>query len=197
MIKKEIIWRELLFQAIEKKKFNNTQKDLAKKFGFSLSTVFSALKIPRQVGAVNVGGKGIQIRDIEKFIVLWATMRNLSKEVIYKTNTGLDTLQTEKSMPNNIIWTAYSAFRLKYPKKPLPASYDKIYVYANKTIIKQIQKRFPKNKKEPNLFILKPDPYLKNYGKIAPLPQILADLWNIKDWYASDFYKILLEKIKN
>jgi len=52
MIKKEIIWREILFQAIENKKTDFTQKELSQKYGFSLSTVFNALKIPSQAGAI-------------------------------------------------------------------------------------------------------------------------------------------------
>jgi len=48
MKKIEIIWRELLFQAIEKKTRRFTQKELAKKFGFSTSTVFQALKTPEK-----------------------------------------------------------------------------------------------------------------------------------------------------
>jgi len=39
MLKKEIIWREILFQAIEKNVFNFQQKELAEKFNYSLSTV--------------------------------------------------------------------------------------------------------------------------------------------------------------
>jgi len=48
MFKKEVIWREVLVQARLNKKKKFTQKELAQKFGFSLSTVFNALKIPRQ-----------------------------------------------------------------------------------------------------------------------------------------------------
>jgi hypothetical protein len=197
MLKKEIIWRELLYQTIEKKSFKFTQKALAQKFKFSLSTVFNALKIPRAIGAVEAGGKGLKIRDLEKLITLWATVRNLSKDIIYQTNSNKTALKTEKSMPNGIIWTAYSGFRLKYPNEPMPADYDKIYVYADEIIIKEIKKRFPPNKKESNLFILKPDAYLKNYGKIAPIAQMLADLWNLKDWYANEFYQTLLAKIQH
>ena len=78
MTKKEIIWREILFQAIENKKTEFTQKELAQKYGFSLSTVFNALKIPRQVSAVE-GKRGFRVRDIEKFLYLWTTFRKLKK----------------------------------------------------------------------------------------------------------------------
>jgi hypothetical protein len=60
MTKKEIIWREILFQAIENKKFEFTQKELAQKYRFSLSTVFNALKVPREAGAVE-GKRGFRV----------------------------------------------------------------------------------------------------------------------------------------
>ena len=193
MFKKEIIWREMLFQAIEKKKFHITQKELAQKFHFSLSTVFNALKIPRTIGAIEAGGQGIKMRDQEKFITYWGSVRNLNKDIIYQTNTGQDAITTEKLMPNGIIWTAYAGWRFKYPNQPAPASYDKVYVYADSFILPAIKKRFPESSKEPNLFILKSDAWLKNYGRIAPVAQMLVDLWNLKDWYDSDFYKTLLD----
>lgn len=161
-----------------------------------MSTVFNALKIPRAIGAVAVGSRGVQVRDWEKLLTVWATIRQLSKDIVYQTYSGLDSVETEKSMPSNIIWTAYSGFRLKYPDDPLPASYDKVYVYAGESILVEIKKRFPENKKEANLFILKHDAGLNCLGSIVSLAQMLVDLWNLKDWYAHEFYKTLLAKIQ-
>mgnify|MGYP003395742825 FL=1 len=59
MTKKEIIWREILNQAIENKKIEFTQKELAQKYGFSLSTIFNALRVPRSANAV-VGKRGFK-----------------------------------------------------------------------------------------------------------------------------------------
>lgn len=85
MLKKEIIWRELLYQAIEKRNLSSTQQELAEKFGFSLSTVFHALKIPRAIGAIEANNKGIAMRDQEKFIALWGSVRNFKKYTIYSS----------------------------------------------------------------------------------------------------------------
>jgi hypothetical protein len=49
---------------------------LAQKYKFSLSTVFNALKIPREAGAVE-GKRGFRVLDIEKFLYLWATFRKI------------------------------------------------------------------------------------------------------------------------
>lgn len=191
MLKKEIIWREILFQAIEKNKRQFTQKDLSAKFGFSLSTVFNALKVPRAIGAIDVRGRFFTVIDIEKFLTIWATFRNLEKDIVYKTHVDLSPVKIEGEMPKLAIYTVYSACRLKF--KEVPADYDKVYVYSRD--LTQIKQRFPKKKGYENLIILNPDKFLEKYDSIAPLSQIYVDLWNLKDWYARDFLNELKKKI--
>jgi len=197
MFKKEIIWRELLYSAIEKKGLASTQKELAKKFGFSLSTVFHALKIPRAIGAIDANNKGLTMRDQEKFIALWGSARNFKKNIVYASAPNLPALEIEKNMPNGVIWGAYTAFRFMYPNEPLPSSYDKVYVYCDSKLLEEIKKRFPPNppKQEPRLIVLESDEWMKNYGRTTTIAQTLADLWNLKEWYASEFYKALFAKI--
>jgi len=192
MNKKEIIWREILYQAIEQKNRQMTQKDLAAKFGFSLSTVFNALKAPRQTGAIKVTGRNFQIADIEKFLCLWATVRNFKKDIIFQTRVDLPAMEIEGQMPPNVIYAAYSAYRLRFGEAP--ADYDKVYVYAGD--LNEIKKRFPSVKiKNPNLFVLEADKFLKEYGQTATLAQTFVDLWNLSDWYAKDFLNALKGKI--
>jgi DNA-binding transcriptional MocR family regulator len=192
MTKKEIIWREILFQAIENKKIEFTQKEIAQKYGFSLSTVFNALKVPRNIGAVE-GKRGFKIRDIEKFLNLWATFRNLKKEIIYQTNLPKSIREIEGEMPPTVIFGVYSAFLKKY--KEAPADYDKVYVYSKEKELGEIKKRFPFRKGYFNLIVLKADPWLKKFGKITPDCQTFVDLWNLPEWYAKDFLNALKEKI--
>jgi DNA-binding transcriptional MocR family regulator len=192
MTKKEIIWREILFQAIENKKFEFTQKELAQKYRFSLSTVFNALKVPREAGAVE-GKRGFRVLDIEKFLYLWATFRKIKKEIIYQTAVKKGVFEIEGEMPPSVIFGAYSAFLKKY--KSAPADYDKVYVYIDEKKIDEIKKRFPPQKGYINLIVLKADPWLKNFGPITPDCQTFVDLWNLTEWYAKDFLNALKEKI--
>lgn len=192
MTKKEIIWREILFQAIENKKTEFTQKELAQKYGFSLSTVFNALKFPRNANAVE-GKRGFRVRDLEKFLYLWATFRKLKKDIIYQTSVTKGVFEIEGEMPPDIIFGAYSAFLRKY--KEAPADYDKVYVYCLENEIEEIKKRFPPQKGYQNLIVLKADPWLKNFGLITPDCQTFVDLWNLPEWYAKDFLNALKEKI--
>lgn len=191
MTKKEIIWREILTQALEKKINKFTQKDLAQKFGFSLSTVFNALKAPREAQIIEVSGRDFKIRDLEKFLYFWATARSLKKDIIYSTCVKSSVLEIEANMPPDVIFGAYSAFRKKYNEAP--ADYDKVYIYAKD--LEEIKKRFPAAKNHHNLIVLKSDEFLKNYGLLASSAQIFVDLWNLPEWYAKDFLNAIKEKL--
>jgi DNA-binding transcriptional MocR family regulator len=192
MTKKEIVWREILVRAIEKKETNFTQKEISQKYNLSLSTVFSALKIPRQNGSLK-GRRGFSVTDTEKLLYLWATFRNLKKDIIYQTSVDKNILAIESEIPPNAIFAAYSAFRQKY--SPLPADYDRAYFYLKESDLNIIKNRFPKKNGYQNLIILKADPWLEKFGQAVPDCQIFADLWNLPEWYAKDFLTALKEKI--
>lgn len=193
MNKKEIIWREVLHQAVENKKIEFTQKELAQNFGFSLSTIFNALKIPRKVGAVRVSGRNFEIQDIEKFLYLWATHRNLEKEIIYQTDSKLSVKETEGAVPASVIFGCYSAYYKKYNEEP--ADYDKVFIYTDTEKLSEIKKRFPFKKGYVNFIVFKKDPYLSKFGDITPDVQTFVDLWNLKEWYAKEFLNALKDKI--
>jgi len=193
MTKKEIIWREIIDKAAKKEQLEFTQKDLAQKFGFSLSTVFNALKIPRLSGAIKVGGRSFSVVDLEKFLYVWATNRNLEKEKIYETHASKTPGEIEGLMPAKAVFGAYSAYNKKY--SDAPADYDKVYVYASPSTVEEIKRRFPKIKGYANLFALKSDPLLDCFGATTPDVQTFVDLWNLKDWYAKDYLNELKKKI--
>ncbi|MBU4480981.1 hypothetical protein KKH59_01560 [Patescibacteria group bacterium] len=193
MNKKEIIWREILNQTIENKKTEFTQKDLAQKYGYSLSTIFNALKIPQESGAVRKSGRGFKVEDKEKFLYLWATMRRFKKDIIYQTNISKSAREIEADMPPEVIFGCFSAYSKKY-KSP-PADYDKVYVYADRKTLEELKIRFPKKEGYANLIVLPADPVLQNLGKITPDVQTFVDLWNLSEWYAKDFLNALKEKI--
>lgn len=195
MTKKETIWRHILVQATQakaKKQRLFTQKAVAGKFHFSTSTVFNALKAPRKMGAIEVTGRYFRLRDFEKLLLLWATQRNLEKDIVYKTSVNAPPRDIEGSMPPGVIFAGWSAYRLSY--KDAPADYDTIYVYSSS--LTAIKKRFPPKKGFPNLVILKPDPDLVSFGQTTPDAQTFVDLWNMKQWYAKDYLTALKKKLK-
>lgn len=191
MLKIEIIWRELLFEALEKRKRRFTQKELAEKFGFSTSTIFQALKIPRKMGAVRVTGRFFTLDDPEKLLYHWASVRTPQKDLIYQTRVDLPVLEIEGQMPPGTIFGVFSAFRQKF--QVAPADYDRVYVYTQNA--EEIKKRLPPQKGTVNLFVLAADQFLPHYGPVTPLGQTFTDLWNLKEWYAKEFVIALKEKI--
>lgn len=192
MTKKEIVWREILFQATTNKITEFTQKGLANKFGFSLSTIFNALKIARQSNAIKVTGRNFTIQDAEKFLYIWATQRNTEKEISYQTRVNKNIREIERLMPPSAIFACYSACAMKYGAS---SDYDKVYVYADDEALAKIKKRFPPHVGYANLIVLKSDPLLKEFGETNPDVQTFVDLWNMKDWYAKEFLNKLKEKM--
>jgi len=193
MLKIEYIWRELLYRAIEQKNPDFSMIELAKIFELSTSLVAHAILPLRQLKIVKIGKTRSTTIDTERLLFFWATRRNLNKEIIYQTHSHLPVFGREASMPPEALPTAFSAFHF-YFEDQLPAEYENIYFYTEKP--EKIKKRFPaKPKKEPNIFILRADPYLQKYKKIT-LAQIFVDLWNLSEWYAKDFQEAILLIIK-
>lgn len=193
MKKIEIIWRELLFQAIDKKNRQFTQKALAEKFGFSTSTVFQALQIPRQMGACRVTGRFFILEDPKKLLYHWASVRNLQKEIILRERVNLPIMEVEGLMPADVIFGSFSAAR--HILGEAAADYDQVWVYVEGSKLQKIKERFDFTKGIPNLFVLESDKFLLSYGQITTLAQTFVDLWNNPSWQAKDFTKDLETKI--
>ncbi len=195
MTKKEVIWRFLLNEALVNKNYKFTQKELAQKFSFSLSTINNALRVPRDVGAAKVTGRYFMIEDKEKLLNLWATVRGLQNDVIYSTRVEAPVKTIEGQMPANVLFSAYTGFSQLFNQAP--ADYDKVYVYADASVLAELKKRFPPAKGYVNLIVLKSDQWLENLSSrgIVPSAQMFVDLWNLRDWYAREFLLALRDKL--
>lgn len=194
MLKKEIIWREILHQAFERKTLQFTQKELSRKLNVSLSTVHNALALPRQAAAIAVGGRNFRVIDKEKFLLLWATHRNLSKDTLFSAHTAAGSArEIEGLMPPFVTFAAYSAYARRYGAAP--ADYDVVYVYLKPEDIPALKKRFPASPGTANVIGLKADPYLAGYRDFPPAVQTFVDLWNLPQWYAPDFLRDLKNRL--
>ncbi len=187
MLKKEIIYRELLYQLLEKSSNKFTQLGLSKKFSFSLSTINNALSPLREMNAIEVNLKNFRIIDAKKLLYYWASIRNIKKDIVFQTRVNSSVQEIEASMPDDITYAAYSAYKFRF--KDVPADYSEVYVYGDDP------QRFPKNSSIPNLFVLKKDLFIEMYGKTATLAALFVDLWNQKEWYAKDFLNAVEAKI--
>lgn len=113
--------------------------------------------------------------------------------MVFETFVSKNAKEVEGLMPPGIIFGCYSAYTQKYQEAP--ADYDKVYVYADENELEEIKKRFPKTKGSSNVFVLKKDPYLGQYGAFTPDVQTFVDIWNLKDRYAREFLNKLKDKI--
>ncbi len=195
MKKIELVYREILYQSLEKKNSKLTQLAVASKLNISLSTVNHALKPLRSMGAVDVKLKNFIVVDSKKILYYWASLRNINKDVIYKTRVGKPIQKIESEMPANAVYGAFTAYKFKF--KDVPADYSEVYVYGSDETLGEIKKRFPESKNVPNLFVLKKDERMESYGKTTTLAQTFVDLWNLKEWYAKEFLMALEEKINS
>lgn len=186
----EQIFREILYQAMEQKKRTLTQAGLSRELKLSLSAVNSAVKTLERIGALEIRQRSFLVLDLKKILYYWASIRNLPRDLIYATRVEAPVREIEKMLPdNNIIYTAYSAYKLKF--KEVPADYSEVYVYGEESI----KERFPERKGPPNFFVLKKDCSLNKYGKTTTLAHTFVDLWNLKEWYAKEFVKAWEEKM--
>jgi len=183
----EEVYREILFQSMEKKNSSMTQSYLADALSMSLSIVNLALRPLKKMNAINIRQRGFDVIDKRKILYYWASIRDIEKDIIYKTRVDKPVKKIESEMPADIIYAAYSAYKFRF--KDVPADYSEVYVYADN--IEEIEKRFPGNNKTPNFFVVKKD---KNMKEIT-LAAIFVDLWNLKEWYAKDFLNAMEARI--
>ena len=187
----EEIYREILYQALEKKNYALTQKGIAVKLRVSISTVNHALQILRKMNAIKVNPRNFKIVNPRKILYYWACIRDVKKDIVYKTRVVDSVINIEKNMPNNVAYAAYTAYKFKF--KDAPSDYSEVYVYSSD--VKEIKRRFPETDNIPNLFVLKQDTNLHEYGKTSTIANIFVDLWNLEEWYAKEFLKAIEKKI--
>lgn len=173
-----------------------TQQGIAQALGISLSTVNNALKPLRKMQAIEIRPRELIVRDSEKVLTYWATIRKLEKETIYSTHVRLPVKEIENSMPQNAIFTAFSGYKFLF--NDVPADYSEVYVYADERTLQEIKKRFPEKKGPKNLFVLQGNAVVKKMSKnIAPASLLFVDLWNVKGWYARDFLDALWKRFED
>ena len=191
MRKTEFVYRELLFQALEKGQRRFTQKQLAERLGVSLSNVNHALAPLRRMNALKVGPRGFSLVNPKKVLMYWASNRQLEKDVAYRTRVEAGVADIEKGMAGDAVFAAYSAYKFRF--KDTPADYSEAYVYASD--LEEMKKRFPERKGNANLVVMEKDELMESYGKTGSIAQIFVDLWNLPEWYAKDFLKELEARV--
>ncbi|MBI2574297.1 winged helix-turn-helix domain-containing protein [Candidatus Woesearchaeota archaeon] len=186
----EMVYRELLYRAIEKRSSRTTQSELSKSLHLSLGTVNYALKPLRKLGAVEVGKRSLSVADVKKLLYFWASIRNVGRDIVYSTRADMPVYRIEKLVPSGTIFTAYTAYKMRF--KDVAADYSEVYVYGDSDLFME---RFAATKQTPNLFVLRKDKCIDAYGQTATLANMFVDLWNMKEWYAREFVNAMEGKL--
>ncbi len=192
MKKIELVYKEILYRAIETESKVMTQLELSRELGFSLSTINLALKKLEKSNSVKITKMNFHVTDTRKILYLWASERNIEKDVIYKTRVEMPVREIERNIPD-AVYGAYSAYKFRF--NDVPADYSEVYVYAKQKQLEEIKKRFPFKEGNSNLFVLGRNDNCKDYGKTDTIAQIFVDLWNLREWYASEFLKEIEKRI--
>ena len=186
--KMEWVYREILFQVLEKGQGFLSQSSISRRCGVSIGNVNKALKPLESMNCIEKKPRGFLVLNPKKILLYWASVRNLQKDIVYQTRSENPVEEIEKEMPP-VIFTAYSGFRFRF--REIPAEYSEVLVYSEK---ERIMARFPPTRGTPNITVLKPDSHLKKFRQ-APVGQLFVDLWNLNTWYANDFITVLEERI--
>ena len=189
MKKIEWVYREILYQAMENEKPFLKQTWLSKTCRISIGNVNKALKPLENINCIEKKPRGFLVIQPKKILTYWASIRNLQKDIVFRTHVNKNVNEIEKELPP-VMFTAYSSYKFRF--KSIPSEYSEVIVYGDP---RKIKERFETVKGVQNLIVLKQDPHLLGFKEV-PIAQLYVDLWNLNTWYANDFLKALEEKIK-
>jgi len=142
------------------------------------------------MGAVRKTSKFFVLEDFEKLLYYWASVRDLSADVVYEGYAERSVMELESEVPAGSIYAAYSAVRRKLGEPA--ADYSRVYFYLEEERREEGRERFGENRsREANVVMLKKMEGMEIYGQMTSLVWSFVDIWNLKDWYGKDFIKQL------
>ncbi len=196
-MKKERVYRELL-RLVEHGRVI-TQRELASTCKVSLNLVNSVVRELRRVGALAVYPMGLNILDLAKILYSWGSQRDVERDISLRYAIGLPIHEIEKNMPSDIIFTAFSGWRLKVGQAPF--DYNRVYVYtqpAGEPIVKRLLSTLPRTRGDANTFVMVvDDPHLFacSEHQIAPVGQLFVDIYALPSTPTTDgFLRDILDK---
>jgi hypothetical protein len=194
-MKTERIYRELLLSSLSGEHVVK-QKCLAQRCDTSIGLVNKTVRRLESAGAVEATKFGVRILSPPRVLNLWATERNLAREVFAAFR--IDSLEkVERNLPGDAILTAFSGWVCLTGSKP--AEYSSIYFYVHDKEEFQGWLEFRRSgirRTNPNVFVLhREDPHLISVSKkgIAPVPQLYVDIYSIGGPVAQPYLRDIME----
>lgn len=181
----ERVYRRVVYEFAERGKNHFTQRSLSQQTHVSIGNVNYALKPLFGIGAVVHHARGFAVSNLRKLLAFWAVKSTSMKRVQYRTFTDSRVHDVEMHIPSGCIFTAYSAYWIRFSE--VPSDYAQVHVYGSAEAVRRL---YPPSDRGPvEVVVLRPDDELKEYGSVVPLGQVYVDVWNLPQWMSSEFLK--------
>ncbi len=178
-----------------------TQTSLSGELDVSIGMVNKSVSKLKRFGAVRTGPRNFTVIDYRRILLYWATIRNLERDVAYSTRVNLPVVEIERSLPDGVIFSAYTGTGLSFSE--FPADYSEVWVYASEPLLVELERRFRKNNLPRNFIVLREDAKLQHsvrlfskHPKSVSVPQLYVDLWNTPTWYSKEFQGLIERKME-
>lgn len=188
----ERVYRRVVYEFAERGKTHFTQKSLSQETRLSIGTVNYAVKPLFRIGAVVHHGRGFAVSNLRKLLAFWAVKSASMTGVQYRTFTDGRVHDVEMHIPSGCMFTAYSAYWVRFSEAP--ADYAQVHVYGNAGALRLLYP--PSERGSVEIVVLRADDELKEYGHVAPLGQVYVDIWNLPEWMSSEFLKRIEARLR-
>ena len=192
LTKTEQVWRHLLVASLEHGQHrHDSVTAVARELGLGVSTVHRALRRPVEIGAIKVrSGHGMRVIDADRLLLLWAGHRNLRSDVLAELTIALDAPEVERLLPTDRFVLGGFGAVVAHQGGNVISGYDRVVCYGNPEDVPETIREAPDG--DTTVMVLEPDPLLRRYGNVTPLPQAFVDLFNLPGWPAARFVSVLI-----
>ena len=185
--KTEIIWRHLLAGTAEGRRRYPSATALARELGIPVSTTHQALERPVEIDAVTIDAMaGLRVLDPVRLLTLYCAHRHLERDVVARVQVDLQVDETERllSKEPGVVLGGFAALITHTTGVNRIADYSTVLVYADASVVG----RLPLDSNgSVEVIVVRPDPWLENYGAMTPGAQAYADIFNLRGWQAARF----------
>lgn len=189
MTRTEQVWRWIL----EHPHGMHQQQQVAAAVGCAIGTVHLALRVPRAVGAIQVGGRGFYVTDFAKLLVMWAVHRTVHRDIVDRWTTDRSRREAESLVVPSARFTGAAGVKWHYGE--LPTDYPDVWVYVPQDDVEELRRRLPESRRQTGtgtaVFVLRPDALL---GPRLSVAQLYADCWQMPGWWAMEAARYVVRK---
>lgn len=195
LTKTEIVWRHLLVASLERSVSRHSSVTaLAGELGLGISTVHKALQRPATMGAVRIQGSGgVRVLDPGRLLLLWAGNRNLQRDLVFEAAIDLPAPVIERMLPSDRFILGGFGAVVAHERGNRISDYDRVICYGAPDDLPDGVRKASAG--AITVTVLEPDPVLATYGRVTPLAQAYADLFNTPGWPAERFVSFLSSRI--